>query len=82
MKATKINLVAFGIARDILQASQMSYEAQFHNIGELRSSLFKDFPEFQKLNSLSFAVNEEYQEETFPLADGLEVVIIPPVSGG
>ena len=37
---------------------------------------------FQKLQSINFAINEDYQEDHFLLKEGDEVVIIPPVSGG
>ena len=35
-----------------------------------------------ELNTLSFAVNEEYRADDFVLSEDDEVVIIPPVSGG
>ena len=40
------------------------------------------YPEFEKLKSLKFAVNEDYQEDGYRLKENDEVVIIPPVSGG
>ena len=33
-------------------------------------------------SALVVAVNEEYQDHSFELADGDEVALIPPVSGG
>ena len=44
--------------------------------------LEQKYPEFAKLQSLKFAVGENYQEDTFTLSENDEVVIIPPVSGG
>ena len=40
------------------------------------------FPDFEKLRSLSIAVNQEYREDDFLVKEGDEIVIIPPVSGG
>ena len=79
----KINLVAFGIAKDILQTRQVTFE--FHGeptIHSLKVSLFERYPEFLKLKSLSFAVGENYQADSYSLNENDEVVIIPPVSGG
>ena len=33
-------------------------------------------------HSLVVAINQEYQDHTFPLNDGDEAALIPPVSGG
>ena len=47
-------------------------------VGEVWSALeLGDEP-----NGLLYAVNKEYAERTHPLADGDEVALIPPVSGG
>jgi molybdopterin converting factor small subunit len=48
----------------------------------LKQNLLSEFPAFASLSKLSFAVGEEYRENSFLLKDGDEVVIIPPVSGG
>ena len=78
----KIRLVAFGIAKEILNGKNHNMELEVNTIEELKKALYKDYPEFQKLNSLAFAVNEEYQEGSFQLNDNDEVVLIPPVAGG
>ena len=78
-----IRLLAFGIAKDIIGGSKMELElADAANIAQLKSRLIQDFPEFEKLRSLAFAVNTTYQKDDFQLGDGDEVVLIPPVSGG
>ena len=79
----KITLTAFGIAKDILQTH--SKEITFpegQSIGELKVFLCREYPDFTKLKKISFAINEEYQDDTFALRDNDEVIIIPPVSGG
>ncbi len=79
----KINLIAFGIAKDILQSKQMEYELkQGDTISSLKQNLFQRYPEFSKLKSLAFAVGENYQDDSYGLHESDEVVIIPPVSGG
>ena len=79
----KIKIVAYGIAKDILETKEMSYEVNdAKNIGDLKAKLMEKYPKFGALASLRFAVGEEYQDDDFVLEEGSEVVIIPPVSGG
>jgi len=79
----KVQLVAYGIARDILNARRLEFELNMgDSIAQLKIKLTTRYPEFSSLKSLSFAVGDEYREETFVLNDGDEVAIIPPVSGG
>lgn len=79
----KINLIAFGIAKDILQSKQLELEMlEGDTISSLKKKLFQHYPDLSKLKSLSFAVGENYEEDGFALHDQDEVVIIPPVSGG
>ena len=79
----KINLIAFGIAREIIRTTKCSLEVTNPcSIGSLKQILMAKYEEFQKLQSIKFAINEDYQEDNFLLNDGDEVVIIPPVSGG
>ncbi len=78
----KIKLVAFGIAKDILTHRQQEFVFEGSSIADLKSNLLERFPAFSDLKKLSFAVDEEYQEDTFLLSEDKEVVIIPPVSGG
>ncbi len=79
----KINLIAFGIAKEILQSKQLEFEIQpGDTISALKQSLFQYYPDFLKLKSLAFAVGENYREDSFGLHENDEVVIIPPVSGG
>lgn len=78
-----IKLVAFGIARDILRTKQLSIEVgDGETIATLKKGLLARHPEFASLKSLSFAIGEDYQEDSYLLKENDEVVIIPPVSGG
>lgn len=78
-----IKLVAFGIAKDILQNQSVDFSiAEEATVGTLKSDLCAQYPEFQRLKSFAIAVNEEYQTDDFVINSSDEVVIIPPVSGG
>ncbi len=82
-ESVKIKLIAYGIAKDILQTNSMDLEvSESASILDVKRSLVTQFPEFQKLQSLKFAVNQDYQIDDFALKVNDEVVIIPPVSGG
>lgn len=79
----KIKLIAYGIAKDILQSRELEFDLQAGgSILSLKQHLFNRYPDFLKLKSLAFAVGEDYQEDSYGLKENDEVVIIPPVSGG
>lgn len=79
----KIELLAFGIAKDIVAGTSTTVELKSGStIGDLKEKLFQDYPAFEKLRSLSIAVNAEYRMDDFTLSPDDEIVIIPPVSGG
>lgn len=78
-----IRLLAFGIAKDILSASNTTVElSEAATIADLKQHLFQQYPAFQQLRSISFAVGTNYEQDHRILSDQEEVVIIPPVSGG
>lgn len=79
----KIKLICFGISRDII--GNLNYDVMLengNNLASLRTHLVANFPDFKKLSSIKFAVDDAYATDDFELHDGVEVVIIPPVSGG
>ncbi|KAA3636594.1 MAG: MoaD/ThiS family protein [Bacteroidetes bacterium] len=79
----KLNILTFGIARDIVGGNEFEVEiAQGANIADLKSYLTNAYPEFARLASFAIAVDEAYRADDFVLEQGSEVVIIPPVSGG
>ncbi len=79
----EINILAFGIAKDILGQSKLSFEIdEGANIDTLKALLVLKHPEFDKLRSFSIAVNQEYQDDDYSLSPQDEIAIIPPVSGG
>lgn len=79
----KIKLIAYGIAKDILKSKEKVWDiGNDETIESFKKNLLLEYPSFAMLNKLSFAVGEEYRDDSFLLKDGDEVVIIPPVSGG
>lgn len=82
----RINLLAFGILRDLLGSSVGPVDLP-------AGSTVRDLLERCRLahhgaappdlwSSLAVAVNREYVSASQPLADGDEVALLPPVSGG
>ena len=79
----KLKILAFGIAREILNGTSIEVEVDsVSNAGELKSFLEKKFPKLTELNSFMIAVNEEYANDNTHISATDEVAIIPPVSGG
>jgi len=78
-----VKLAAFGIAKEILNSSSLNFPLEGeHSIGSLKQALIAKYPAFEKLKRLRFAVNEDYQADSYFIQPNDEVVIIPPVSGG
>jgi molybdopterin converting factor subunit 1 len=79
----KINILAFGIARDIVGGFQIPIEMpDLATVADVKQTLIERFPDFQKLASLRVAVNAEYANDSDVLTPNDEIVLIPPVSGG
>jgi molybdopterin converting factor subunit 1 len=79
----KIQLLAFGIARDILGGQKCAFTlTSGETVADLKSAITEEFTAFAKLRSIAFAVNESYVNDDYVLHEADEVVIIPPVSGG
>lgn len=78
-----LNILAFGIARDIVGASalQMTVEPGI-TVSLLKQQLLARYPQFGALSSLMIAVNAEYGEDETVLDARDEIALIPPVSGG
>jgi molybdopterin converting factor small subunit len=83
IRAMKLKLIAYGIAKDIVNGREVAIDIpDGSTIADLKSILLQRYPPFSKLKSLSFAVGDEYREDLYLLSTDKEVVIIPPVSGG
>ncbi len=79
----KLKILAFGITKEILGASEKELETgdDLH-VGQLKNILEENFPELKKLKSYFIALNEEYAEDDQTVVSTDEIAIIPPVSGG
>lgn len=83
MNTMQVNILAFGIAKDIVRGSQLQLELPAGaTVADLKERLCARFPDFERLASLRVAVNSEYVENSRTLAEQDEIVLIPPVSGG
>jgi molybdopterin converting factor subunit 1 len=79
----KINILTFGIAKDIIGNRQLELELpDGSSVGYLKEILVALFPAFSDLKSLQVAVNEEFAFNELVLSSRDEIAIIPPVSGG
>jgi MoaE-MoaD fusion protein len=79
-----VRLRFFASLRERLKSSAAERTlADGATIADLWSALCQERPDLVPLSaSMSFAVNREYVERQHVLADGDEVALIPPVSGG
>jgi molybdopterin converting factor subunit 1 len=79
-----VRLRFFASLRERLKASAAERTlADGATVADLWAALCRERPDLQPLSaSISFAVNREYVEREHVLADGDEVALIPPVSGG
>lgn len=78
----KNQVLAFGIAKEIVGDASVFLTTKGITVAELRQLLEKTYPQFKTLSSYMIAVNNEYAMADFIIKDGDEVAIIPPVSGG
>ncbi len=79
----KIQILAFGIAKDIVGGTTLDFEIpEGTNVAQLKRQLQKDYPSFTELTSLAIAINSEYAQDEQQISERDEVVLIPPVSGG
>lgn len=79
----KLNVLAFGIAKDIFGNSSVDVELpEYVTTGHLKLSLEARYPKLKQLASYMVAVNNEYASDENILAERDEIAIIPPVSGG
>ena len=78
----KVNVLAFGIAKDIFGGPSIEVELQNGTTQNLKQSLEEKYPRLKHLISYMVAVNNEYASDESLLTEKDEIAIIPPVSGG
>ena len=73
----------FASLRERLRAAEIEREVPAGaTVAELVALLHDEFPAFTGAGRVAIAVNAEYVGTAHRLADGDEVALIPPVSGG
>ena len=82
-----VNLLCFGIARDITGAPGLSLHLRPRQgtsltVADLRKALLDAYPDFADLVSFAIAKNEAYAQDTDSISATDTLAIIPPVSGG
>ncbi|WP_091372968.1 MoaD/ThiS family protein [Mucilaginibacter sp. X5P1] len=78
-----INVLAFGIAKDIFGGSTVRLElANDATVYNLKYSLENQYPRLKQLASYMIAVNNEYALLGDTIHESDEIAVIPPVSGG
>lgn len=79
----EINILAFGIAKDIFGAPSISVTlTDSATTANLKDLLETSYPRLKQLASYMVAVNNEYAEDNKLITKLDEIAIIPPVSGG
>ena len=80
----RVRVLLFAVIRDAAQTSEVEVElgAAAH-AGDAIAAVASQFPQITRyLARAAVAVNRRYATTKSPLAEGDEVAIIPPVSGG
>ena len=79
----EINVLAFGIAKDIFGSSSVSLQlTNDATVSNLKYLLEREYPRLKQLASYMVAVNNEYALDGDTVHQRDEIAIIPPVSGG
>ncbi len=79
----KCRVKAFGISRDMVGQGEFDLDVpEGYTVALLRADLTRKFPRLRNLRSLFIAINNEYAQDSLTLAEGDEIALIPPVSGG
>ena len=78
-----INILAFGIAKDIFGGPEVSVQlTNDATVYNLKYLLEDKYPRLKRLSSYMVAVNDEYALDGDTIHERDEIAIIPPVSGG
>jgi molybdopterin converting factor small subunit len=76
-------LLLFGICRDLLKKDEISIVAEQQVDAQTLLSIVKNaHPELQNLPSLRLAADQHFPKPDFIIEEGMEIALIPPVSGG
>ncbi len=84
MGAMKVVVVAFATASDVLGQDGVEIDLpEGSRVRDLGAALVERHPELEAMwGRLAVAVDGELVDTGHPLEDGVEVALLPPVSGG
>jgi molybdopterin converting factor subunit 1 len=79
-----VRVLFFASLRERVKRSETSWSLRDGaSVGALWDELCRELPQIEAMSrSVTFAVNREYVDRDHVLAEGDEVAVIPPVSGG
>ena len=79
----KVQILLFGIARDIVGQSPLELECnESIDVNSFKQLLQDKYPKMNHLSYFKIAINQEFAEDDQVLHEGDEIALIPPVSGG
>ena len=80
----RVNVLMFGPVRDLVGEESVSLDLSAGaDVRALQGLLIERYPALRAgITAVRFSVNRQFADDDRVLADGDEVAIIPPVSGG
>ena len=80
----RIKVLFFGLVRDVVGLREDSLDLpNGGHLGEVFEHYAARFPRLQEMSgSIVLALNQQFSSPSAPLAEGDEVALLPPVSGG
>lgn len=79
----KFDSVYWGMVAEVADCRRESWDLEgAETVASFKTRLLQKYPQLKDMVSVKFAVNDEYCSDNQAIANGEEVNVIPPVSGG